>query len=974
MNLHRLLTTLVASSLVALSATAQIAPAASAPAAAKPAPAAAIPVKTTTAPSELTAAMKLEAVEVLGSRIRRVDVEGPSPVSDYGQDYIRATGAMNLADFLNTLPQTYGGIGAGRGSAPSDLNLEFGQRNENGFPATPFVGASPSLTPLGQTGVSGVSLRGLGAGSTLVLVDGRRPPQSGQRNLGSSTGQSFFDLNTIPLGLIERIEVITDGTSAIYGADAVAGVINIILKKNWVGTELSSSYKGAQHGGGHERSVNLTTGFATGKFRGTVSVDYYDRAPMYASQRNFSKNLDHRARIRGFNATTGAPIFGLDNRIQFGYPATVQASGGVVAGTFDAIPGIRVVLTPTGATTTPAVSAFLPRTTVPSGQTGTFVNGQGQNPTNVTDQLQLIPEAQRYGLGSNASYTFSSGLEAYANYRFSDSRGFATSLPAYTAGALMLAANNPFNQNVSIGMIHYEFGKISQRTKTQSHSFTTGLKGAIGQTWRWDSGLSLSRSDLAQINRNFNNAAFIAALQNPDATRRFNPFIDVRNGAPSQAALYETMALFPTVDALSESFSGDFSANGDVFTIWGGDIKGAFGGSYDRAKSTNDATTFTPIAVPVGTRTIFKSTRDTYAAFGELMIPVFGKPNALPGLRRFEVQLAARYQDEGDAGSNLVPKYGISWVPVRSLLIRGSFSQGFRAPSLTETQIATVPPLNTNVNDPRRGGVSTPVVVFRGPNPNLQAETSTNEFYGIVYEPQFVKGLSLSANYYRTIQKDAIQSLTQGTILNNERLFPGRVVRLAATPADIAANQPGAIENLTTYFVNFGEVRNESLDFTADYRLPWEKLGRWQLGANASHTLKASRKLAPNQPATDDTGDTYAPPEWKGTGSLFWNGGSWNASAMFSYLAGFKSNTAGISGVPQLQGAPAVRKLDLRAGYGFKNGVWRGYGKDLRVSVGVGNVFDEEPPFYAVISSHNAGLHSAYVLGRSYELSFVLPF
>lgn len=925
-------------------------------------------------PTVLTPALKLEAVEVLGSRIRRVDVEGPSPVSSYNQEYIRSTGAMNLADFLDTLPQTYGGIGAGRGSAPSDLNLEFGQRNENGFPFTNFVGASPTLAPLAQTGVSGVSLRGLGAGSTLVLVDGRRPPQSGQRNLGSSTGQSFFDLNTIPLGLIERIEVITDGTSAIYGADAVAGVINIILKKNWVGTELSSSYKGAQHGGGHERSVNLTTGFASGKFRGTVSVDYYDRAPMYASQRNFSKTMDHRALIRGYNATTGAPIYGLDNRIQYGYPATVQASGGVVAGTFDAIPGIRVVLTPTGSATTPAVSAFLQRTTVPSGQTGTLVNAQGQNPTDVADQLQLVPEAQRYGVGSNANYTFSSGLEAYANYRFSDSRGYATSLPAYSAGVLSLAAYNPFNQNVTIGMIHYEFGKISQRTKTQSHSFTTGLKGAIGQTWRWDSGLSLSQSDLAQVNRNFNNAAFIAALQNSDPTKRFNPFIDARSGAPSQAALYETMALYPTVDALSESFSGDFSANGDLFRIWGGDIKVAFGGSYDRAKSTNDAITYSAIAVPVATRTLFKTSRDTYAAFGELMVPVFGKPNALPGLRRFEFQLAARYQDEGRAGSNLVPKYGISWVPVASLLIRGSFSQGFRAPSLTETQIAAVPPLNTNVNDPRRGGVSTPVVVYRGPNPNLQAETSTNEFYGIVYEPPFIKGLSLSVNYYRTIQKDAVQSLSQATILNNERLFPGRVVRLAPTAADIAANQPGAIESVTTYFVNFGEVRNESLDFMADYRLPWEKLGRWRVSANASHTLEASRKLAPNQPGIDDTGDTYAAPKWKGTGSLFWNGGSWNASAMFSYLSGFKSNTAGISGVPQAQSAPTVRKLDLRAGYGFKNGVWRGYGKELRVSVGVGNVFDEAPPFYDVISSYNPGLHSAYVFGRSYELSFVLPF
>ncbi|WP_438480346.1 TonB-dependent receptor plug domain-containing protein [Oleiharenicola lentus] len=932
------------------------------------------PAKETKEPSELTPALKLEKIEITGSRIRRVDVEGPSPVSSYNHEYIRSTGAMNLADFLNMLPQTYGGIGAGRGSSPNDLSLEFGQRNENGFPATPFVGASPTLTPLAQTGVSGVSLRGLGSGSTLVLVDGRRPPQSAQRNLGTSTGQSFFDLNTIPLGLIDRIEVITDGTSAIYGADAVAGVINIILKKNWVGTELSSSFKFSEHGGGRERSVNLTTGFASGKLRGTLSMDYYDRAPMYASQREFSANMDHRDRIRSYNTTTNLPIYGLDNRIQFGYPATVQASGGVVAGTFDALPGIRVVLTPFGYATTPRVADFIPRTAPGDGQSGTAVNAQGQRQTNVSDQLELIPQSERYGVSGNASYTFNSGLEVYTSYRFSDSRGFATSLPAYSANVLVPAANNPFNQAVTIGMLHYEFGTISQRTKTESHALTAGVKGALGDSWHWDSGVSWSQSDLAQVNRNFNNAAFIAAVQNVDPALRFNPFIDVRAGAPSQAKLYEAMALYPTVDAISKFRTWDFTADGDLFEIWGGDIKAAIGGSYDKAESTNDSITYSAAVPSISTQTIYETSRETYAAFAEVMVPVFGKSNAVAGLRRLEFQVATRYQDEGAAGDSIVPKFGVSWVPIESLLVRASFSKGFRAPSLTETQVASQPPLNTNVNDPRRGGILTPVEVIRGPNPNLGPETSTNEFYGIVYEPKFVKGLNLSVNYYRTIQEDAIQNISQSTILNNEASFPDRVERDAPSAADIAAGQPGAIKRITIYYVNFGEVRNESIDFTAEYRLPWETFGRWRVSANASHTLDATRKLTPGALPIDDTGDTYAPPKWKGISSIFWNGGSWNASAMLSYMSGFKTNLAGISGVPQLQSAPGVSKLDLRAGYDFRNGLWRGYGKDLRISVGVSNVLDKEPPFYDVVYGYNAGLHSAYALGRAYELSFVLPF
>lgn len=152
---------------------------------------------TTNAQAELTPAIKLERVEVLGSRIRRVETEGPSPVSSYNQDFIRSTGALNVADFLNFLPQTYSGIGAGRGSTPNELNPEFGQRTETTTPMFNMV-MGASNAPPGQTGVSGVSLRGLGAGSTLVLIDGRRVGQSGAGNRSSDTGQGFVDLNTIP--------------------------------------------------------------------------------------------------------------------------------------------------------------------------------------------------------------------------------------------------------------------------------------------------------------------------------------------------------------------------------------------------------------------------------------------------------------------------------------------------------------------------------------------------------------------------------------------------------------------------------------------------------------------------------------------------------------------------------------------------------------------------------------------------------
>lgn len=927
------------------------------------------------------ALIKLAEYQVLGTRIRQTEIVGPSPVSSYNSDYIKESGAMTLADFMSRLPQNYSGIASGRSSSPNELNPDFGQRTETTSPPFNFVLGSADSPPA-QTGVSGVNLRGLGSGSTLVLIDGRRAIQSGSGNRGTDTRQGFVDLNTIPLSMIERIEVITDGASAIYGADAVAGVINIILKKDYTGTELNFSYKASEHGGGRERSASIFSGFSYGKLTGSVSLEYFDRQNLKASDRSFSKNQNHSGRQVATITATGAPKNGIDFRLNWGYPAVIQASGGTVSGTFNAIPGVRVVLVPVGSTATPTIAQFIPVTTPAPG--ASIINASAQRRGNTASFLDLVPEAERTGASGNLKYVVNDRLDIYANYRTSIARSNFSGQPTtsitggFGSAVLLPAAYNPFNQNVNVAMILYDWGSTSQRVRTIDNALTAGLHGLFGKTWQWDMGVTWGLQTMLQTTRNFNGSGFASLLTAADASKRFNPFIDASApGAASQAELLETLSVYPTLDTASHAAGIDFAADGDLFAISGGDVKAAFGGSRSRDAVESMSVAYSSSVTPVATPTRISGALVSSAVFAEVSIPVFGKPNALPGVRRLDLQLAGRYETIGTFSKG-VPKYGASWAPFDSLLVRGNWSQGFRAPGVTE--YLTAPTTTTSsVTDPRRTPTSTTgVVVTSGSNRDPKAELSDNTFLGIVYEPRFLKGLSFQANYYDTEQTDVYQLLSTQNIVNNESLFPDRVIRAPATAADIALNQPGQIMAVNRVFVNFGKVVNRSIDYTVDYDLPWEQLGHWRLSAAASHTLESYRQVSPGQPAVILEEDTGSPPKWSYNASLFWRGGGWNAAMFLWYLDGFETNNAGNVLVSNNSAVifyptPSVTKIDARLGYEFKNGIWHGYGKGLRVLASVDNVFDKKPPFSDTVWGYNPGLHSVLALGRAYAVSFTIP-
>lgn len=941
------------------------------------------------APQKLTKATELEEIRVLGSRIRRAEVEGPSAVVTFDRSYIDATGAMTMADFFNFLPQNYTGISSGRGSTPNEFNPEFGQRTETSFSLTSVLFGASAATP-GQTGVSGISLSGLGAGSTLVLVDGRRMVKSGEGNLSSDSRQGFVDLNGIPFGMVERVEIITDGSSALYGADAVGGVVNIVLKKNWTGTEISGSYRGAFHGGGHERLANITTGIAKGNLQVVLSADYYSRADLKASQRAFSKNQDHRDIVAGTLVATGAPSPGRDLRINFGYPGVVQARTGNLGNFFlpDGTPA-RFALVKDGITGNPVLSNFT------ASPPSNLNSASGLTRGNTAEFLDLIPESERYNFGGNFSYRLKSQVELYGNVSYADTRGvfdaqpgaatasatsgfgnFATIVPAVINGT----ANpyNPFGQDVLVGMVHYEFGSTTQKTRSETLMSALGVRGLFGNTWQWDASYSWQNYKMDKVTRLFNGAALTAALANPDLSQRLNPFLDARVAGSKQADIYERMARYNTSNSDSTKHEVDVAADGDLFSLPGGPIKMAAGANYYKEENENITVNTSEAVVPVATRTQVGGSKDTLAAFSEVSVPIFGRPNAVALVRRLDLQFAGRYEDH-EKYSKFVPKYGIAWVPVKSLLLRASYSEGFRVPFLTEYQIAPTVS-NSTVVDPRRTPASTPnVQVSAGSVPDMGPETSTTEKYGLIFEPPVVKGLTLEVNYTRTEQKNALQRLSATVIINNEALFQDRVVRAPATPADIALNQPGQLLSIDSTFVNFGSIVAHSLDFRADYTLPNERFGRWRFSGSATRSLKNERSLAPGQPPVILEDDTGAPPKWRFIGSLLWNRGPLSGSLFVNYIDGFQTNLSGNSFVSNNTAitylpTPSVAWVSVRGSYRFPDGVWRGYGKGLMLSAGINNVFDKEPSFSDTVFGYNGAIHSQLVLGRAYELSFRLPF
>ena len=862
--------------------------------------------------------VKLEAFTVTGSNLRAGESVGGANLRVVTTAEIEQAGTGSLFTFLKKIPE----VGA------------------NGFGENRVNTSSP--------GTASVSLRGLGANSTLVLLNGRRVTVAPFAQGGSAASLGtiqFVDLNMIPVDAVARVDVLKDGASAIYGADAVSGVVNLILKDNVQGSTVRAYY------GGFPGDINA------GTFKGSVYT----------------------------GATSGKlKIFALANtmhqgKIQYGElsPKLLFLSNGNNPGTFTApVGGTNPI---TGAVI-PAGSAAVARTfTVDTSASGfppvfnTTVATATQNRYNSNEALTPQPSVTRYGALATASYEISRALTAYGevNYQKNKNREYLSPSPITNLNSVTLPANaafNPFgvavvNDPVVGATLVYRFTEAGPRVTDTTNEFKRivgGVKGKLGATWAWDASALYNRSTAHNDLPSgwLSQAAVNAALRDPNKATALNLFTNggkVTNNPATIASLNSN----GTRDAFTELTGLDVKATGSVYKLAAGELNLATGVEWReenfRDHRTQDQLLNQSTPVPQS-----KGTRRVQAAYAEFSLPVTAPAQKIPGLSTLELNASGRAEHYSDAGfkNTAVPKLGLRWQPVDSqVTFRASWGKGYRAPSLAELYQPQSTSIVFNIADPLRAGKPGSNIndsatgqrqLVSGGNLLLSPEKSESSTYGFLFQPKALSGLSLSVDFYKVDVTDRIGSpATPAIILANPTLFPGFVDRAGPTTGDTTNGLPGELLRIRTVTGNYGTAVTKGVDFSAEYRLTTTDHGRITVRAAGSTVFHAVIKTRPDL-ASLETLRTYEVPNFRGNASLSWNYQKFGAGVAADYIAGFAD----------LAPSPVRVKPQTITGLQLSYDLPR----ETKVTLGVNNLFDVNPPLTA--STTGYAEQTSYFLPR----------
>jgi len=900
-------------------------------------------------------AKTLTAVSVTGSLIRRVDAETASPVVTLDRSAITNNGSPTLGNVLQALPSISG-------------NATNTQNNSNGG-----GGASPTLE--GGDGAARVSLRGLGTNRTLVLVDGQRLANA--------------DLNMIPQNMIERVDVLAEGASTVYGSDAIGGVVNFILRKDYKGAELSVNDGVSSHGDAQRHGGQFTVG-ASGEDGNIVAgIDYNKYNPVLATRRGFSS---HQLYL---------------------------SSGVVTAAGSGTIPSGRILIPGTS----PAAAGC-----ALNSQGNTYVtlaNGSGNSlgnyrcyggagdtfNYNAYNYIQTAQERTNFFLSGN--YKITDSVTFFGDAFYNHTRSSGQDAPAPTSvgdGWNVLASNpiNPFGVTFSQGTIGdpntsgYQLSTRLTGLGTRLHTFSTdneqintGLRGAFGQsTWIWDASIDYGHSRRVQTNYNeVNVPAFQAAIDS--GANIFN------QADPAVTALLKNGVDAPVYTMTNTMKQAQANASGTIWDLPAGSMQLSVGALYRKTSMDYNVTSDAILDPVTNTCTVLSeacgspgggsiNVKELYA---ETLIPVLSEQ---PFAYSLNVDLGLRSSNYSTSGTTTNGKLAIEYRPVADLLVRGTVSQVFRAPNLDElydgrtvagptltdpcvglsaAQLAAHTAACQNVPVNWSGNPLGQVTAYYSGaatvGSSLKPEQGKSIDIGFVYSPSWLDGVSSSLDFWHIYLSDTLTPIAAQTVANscfdnNASPYCSYINRY-----DNTSKLAGAINYINTPVVNLGNLSTSGIDFTLNYAIPHFNVGSvdpgaFKAGLNTTYTSTYKVDATPGQPgaASVNYAGTYTQQfgnisRWRGTFTLNWALGNWSAQWQSRYINHLTNLDADFTtGASAKMGG--ITYHSIQAGYEIPT-------IKTRFDVGIDNLTGRVPPLvYQNGVNYNVDTATYDTIGRYY--------
>ncbi len=919
------------------------------------------------------ATQQLEPVEVTGSRIKRVETEGASPIRIITREDLEIAGRASLADALREMP-------------------------EAGFSAITESGTVSAVR-----GSTALNLRELGANNTLIIVNGRRAVLTGQNDLNGTT---FVDLNRFPVAMVERVEVLKDGASAVYGADATAGVVNIILRKDYRGTDVSFFYGNATNSDVGEQAWSMFTGAAKGKLSGTLGLTFYRRAGLRGVDTDFASNADLSARYAakdpiyagrvaaGFYdlrsgtgpqarvAVAGSPVNG-QNGVSIpglppGFPIVrLPGTGGIVS-------GLGLAATPSftnpsrtgtgGQFSAPITATYVPQVLTPQSNPSNLYNFQ--------ESVWLLPEANRAGLHGAVRYDVRRNLNLYGEFSFQKNKSHielaAPPISTVTDNGIVVPRTNhwnPFGVDIQFEWRPVDFGPRRSDVTNETYHVLTGAKGNIGDRWDWDVGYTYGHDRTKDRSSNMiseSRLRQVLARSTPNALNIFGGA-----GFRNDPAVYDEIRVTTETGGYATLALADAKVSGELFALPTGPLGFAFYSEWRKEKfgEKNDpfSSTLNDIIAQVRSDDPSDARRTIKSVATEFRLPL-----VKPGVHRFvhkaDLNLAARFEDFSDGyDSGLKPAIGLRYQPTANLVLRVTYTEAFRAPTLSQLYGGLRESLVNNLPDFRRpqaltgdpfDGVATQRRVQTAGNRGLTPEVARGYQCGFVYDvpiKQF-KGLTLRTTFFEIEQTNVITQLGAGYIrLNEVGGGTGSLVVRDPSP-EVYANRttspipilvgpssfgllnpgqltivPGRIRSISDSVLNLASLKVNGYDFEVNYAKRSPTYGRFSFRAGATYLryfdLSATREME-NQAGRDGL------PRVRAQGSLIWQRKQWTGGFVQNYIGeygdfvrnGFEVDSHYTTGIFAAYEIPPGRVKWL---------------ENTRLTLGLDNVFDRDPPLYA---------------------------